>query len=234
MPTSRASGNQIENTTTAVITGLDFAGNSGELNLPKGTEAQRPASGAIGMMRFSTTEDRVEQYVINGPENQPGWIKVKGGGSSSGLGLYGLIKGNSRSIEESIDIPAITVTPEYAFDNAFTVGPTITITSGNSVTVGLGVEWTIVETGEEPNTLDSGGFASKVGPGWTNIGSSDGLGSFNLIRGNSKTIDQNLTIPFNPATGDYAFEESVSVGPSITISSGFTVTVSSGVTYEIL
>ena len=91
MPTSRVSGNQIENTTNVTINALDFAGNSGELNLPKGTEAQRPASGAIGMMRFSTTEDRVEQYVINGAENQPGWIKVKGGGSSCGLGVYGLI-----------------------------------------------------------------------------------------------------------------------------------------------
>ena len=234
MPTSRVSGNQIENTTNVTINALDFAGNSGELKVPVGTEAQRPASGAIGMMRFNTTEDRVEQYVINGPGNSPGWVKVKGGGSSSGLGVYGLIKGNSRSIEESISIPAITESPVYAFDNAFTVGPVITITSGNTVTVGEGVDWTIVETGEEENTIDSGGFASKVGPGWTNIGSDDGLGEFNLIRGNSKTIDQNLVIPYNPAGGDYAFQESCTVGPSVTISSGFTVTVSSGVTYEIL
>ena len=234
MPTSRVSGNQIENTTNATINALDFAGNSGELKIPVGTEAQRPASGAIGMIRFNTTEDRVEQYVINGQNNQPGWVKVKGGGSASGLGVYGLIKGNSRSIEEDISIPAITESPVYAFDNAFTVGPVITITSGNTVTVGLGVDWTIVETGEEPNTIDSGGFASKVGPGWTNIGSDDGLGEFNLIRGNSKTIDQNLVIPYNPAGGDYAFQESCTVGPTVTISSGYTVTVTSGVTYEIL
>ena len=83
--------------------------------------------------------------------------------------------------------------------------------------------------------MDSGGFASKVGPGWTIIGSDDGLGEFNLIRGNSRTIDQNLIIPFSTADQEgYAFEESVSVGPSITISSGFTVTVTEGVTYEII
>ena len=235
MPTSRVDGNQIENTTTAVITALDFFGNSGELNLPKGTESQRPASPAVGMLRFNTTEDKVEQYTLTGgQQNQPGWVNVKAGGSASGLGLYGIIKGNSRSIEENIQIPAITDTPLYAFDNAFTVGPTITITSGNTVTVGLGVDWTIVETGEEPNTLDSGGFASKIGPGWTNIGSDDGLGEFNIIRGNSKTIDQNLIIPFNPSAGDYAFENSFSVGPTITITSGNTVTVSSGVTYDII
>ena len=56
-----------------------------------------------------------------------------------------------------------------------------------------------------------------------------------MIRGNSRTIDQNLIIPFSTADQEgYAFEESVSVGPSITISSGFTVTVTEGVTYEII
>ena len=80
MPTSRVSGNQIETTTNATLNALDFAGNSGELKLPTGTEAQRPASGAIGMMRFNTTEDKVEQFLVNGPDNLPGWKKVKGGG----------------------------------------------------------------------------------------------------------------------------------------------------------
>ena len=235
MPTSRVSGNQIENTTTATITALDFAGNSGECKLPTGTEAQRPASGAIGMIRFSTTEDKVEQYVIAGPGASPGWVKVKGGGSSSGLGAFGLIKGNSKTIDENISIPAITEAPVYAFDNAFTVGPIVTISSGYTLTVGLGVDYSII--GDNPaglTVLDSGGFASKVGPGWTNIGSDDGLGEFNLIRGNSKSIDQNIIIPFNAAANEFAFEESVTVGPNVTISSGYTVTVSSGVTYEIL
>ena len=232
MPTSRISGNQIETTTSVNITGLDFFGNSGELKLPTGTEAQRPASAAIGMFRFNTTEDRAEQYVINGPDNAPGWVKVKGGGSATGLGVYNLIKGNARTIEEDIIIPALSVT--YAFDNAFTVGPVITIASGRTVTIGEGVDWTIVETGLEPNTLDTGGISSKIGPSWANIGSDDGLGEFNLIRGNARTIDQTLTIPYNPVTGDYAFEESFTVGPVISITSGNTVTVPSGVNYEII
>ena len=235
MPTSRASGNQIENTTTAVITALDFFGNSGELKIPVGTEAQRPASASVGMLRFNTTEDKVEQYTLTGNQNQPGWVNVKSGGSSSGLGLYGIIKGNSKSIDENIVIPAITETPAYAFDNAFTVGPIVTISSGYTVTVGLGADYSII--GDNPaglTVLDSGGFASLIGPSWTNIGSDDGLGEFNLIRGNSKTIDENLIIPFNPSGGDYAFENSFSVGPIITITSGNTVTVSSGVTYDIV
>ena len=75
----------------------------------------------------------------------------------------------------------------------------------------------------------------KLDPGWTIIGSDDGLGEVNLIRGNSRSIDENITIPFSTADQEgYAFEKSCSVGPSITISSGFTVTVTEGVTYEIL
>ena len=236
MPTSRISGNQIETTTNATINGLDFAVQEGELKLPVGTENERPASGAIGMLRFNTTEDKVEQYLINGPDNLPGWKKVKGGGSASGLGEFGLIKGNARSIEEDIIIPAVTEDPPFAFEQAFTVGPVVTIASGYTLTVGQGVAYTVV--GDNPDTwvvMDGGEFAGKVGPGWTIIGSDDGLGEVNLIRGNSRTIDENLTIPFSTADQEgYAFEKSVSVGPSITISSGFTLTVTEGVTYEII
>ena len=236
MPTSRISGNQIEETTNATLKDLDFAGNSGELKLPTGTENERPASGAIGMLRFNTTEDKVEQFMVNGPDNLPGWKKVKGGGSASGLGEFGLIKGNGRTIEEDIIIPAVTEDPPFAFEYAFTVGPACTIASGYEVTVGEGVSWVIV--GDNPDTwtvMDGGYYGTKVGPGWTIIGSDDGLGEVNLIRGNSRTIDENLTIPFTTLDQEgYAFEQSCSVGPSITISSGFTVTVTEGVTYEIL
>jgi len=236
MPTSRISGNQIETTTNATITALDFAVDTAILKLPVGTENERPASGAIGMLRFNTTEDKVEQYLINGPDNLPGWKKVKGGGSGSGLGEFSIIKGNGRTIEEDIIIPAVNLDPVYAFEYAFTVGPACTIASGYEVTVGEGVSYVIV--GDNPDTwvvMDGGYFGSKVGPGWTIIGSDDGLGEVNLIRGNSRTIDENLTIPFTTLDQEgYAFEQSCSVGPSITISSGFTVTVTEGVTYEIL
>ena len=236
MPTSRISGNQIEETTNATLKALDFAVDTAILKLPTGTENERPASGAIGMLRFNTTEDKVEQYLVNGPDNLPGWKKVKGGGSGSGLGEFSLIKGNGRTIEEDIIIPAVNLDPVYAFEYAFTVGPACTIASGYEVTVGEGVSCVIV--GDNPDTwtvMDGGYYGSKVGPGWTIIGSDDGLGEVNLIRGNSRTIDENLTIPFTTLDQEgYAFEQSCSVGPSITISSGFTVTVTEGVTYEIL
>ena len=236
MPTSRVSRNQIETTTNATLDALDFAGQSGELKLPTGTENERPASGAIGMLRFNTTEDKVEQFMVNGPDNLPGWKKVKGGGSASGLGEFGLIKGNGRNIEEDIIIPAVNQDPPFAFEYAFTVGPVVTVASGYTLTVGEGVSYVIV--GDNPDTwvvMDGGYFGSRVGPGWTIIGSDDGLGEVNLIRGNSRTIDENLTIPFTTLDQEgYAFEQSCSVGPVITISSGFTVTVTQGVTYEII
>lgn len=232
--TSRLSGNQIEDTTETIITGLSFYGQSGELIPPKGTENERPGTPAIGMIRFNTTDDRLEQYVIVARNSQPGWIKVRGGGSGGGLGEYSLIKGNSRTITENIEIPT-NAEAAYGYEYCFTVGPTITIDSGFSVTVPDGSEWVIVEDGTEPGTLDtSGPYGSKIGPQWPNIGSADGLGDYQLIRGNPRTINANLTIPYDPSTGNYEFQDAYTIGPVITIGSGYTVTVSSGVVYEII
>ena len=234
MPTSRISGNQIEDTTEVTISGLTFAGNSGSLTLPKGTEGQRPDSPAIGMLRFNTTEDSVEQYVNVESNNQPGWKRVKGGGSAGGLGEYSLILGNARSIDEDIEIPT-NADSAYGYEYCFTVGPEITINSSRTVTVPIGSTWTIVETGLEPNTIDAGsGASSIIGPQWTNIGSGDGLGSYQLIRGNPRTISQNLSITVDPGSGNYAFERAYSVGPEISIASGNTVTVGAGTSWEII
>lgn len=235
MATTRLSGNQIEDTTNAILASLSFATQDSVLKLPVGddTPQQRPANPAIGMLRFNTVEDRVEQYQNNAQNSQPGWKKVRGGGGGAGLGELQLIRGNARTIDEDIEIPS-NVDSAFGFQNSFTVGPEISISSGNTVTVPDGVIWTIVETGLEPNTLDTGGYGSIIGPQWTNIGSGDGLGTYQLIRGNARTISENITISFDPATANYAFESAYSVGPIITIDNGFTVTVEEGVTYEIL
>tara|TARA_B100002019_G_scaffold3971_1_gene3296 strand:- start:7117 stop:7824 length:708 start_codon:yes stop_codon:yes gene_type:complete len=234
MPTSRISGNQIENTLEIVLTGLQFEEQDSELIIPKGTEGQRPETPAVGMIRFNTTEDKMEQYVNVARNSQPGWINVKGGGSGGGLGEYSIIKGNARTINESIEIPSNSESA-YGFENCFTVGPEITIASGFSVTVGDGAKWTIVEDGTEPGTLDtSGPLGSKIGPQWTSIGSSDGLGDYQLIRGNPRTISNNLTVPYNPSNAEYEFEDSYSIGPIITIASGVTLTITSGASYEII
>ena len=235
MATTRLSGNQIEDTTNAILASLSFATQDSVLNLPVGDDsvAQRPANPALGMLRFNTVEDRVEQYVSRAKNSQPGWVNVRGGGGGAGLGEYQLIRGNARTIEEDIEIPS-NVDSEYGFEYAFTVGPNITIAVNNSVTVNEGTTWTIVDTGLEPNTLDTGGLGSIIGPQWTNIGSNDGLGEYQLIRGNPRTILNNIIVPFDPANSEYAFEYSYTIGPNITIGNGYTVTVEDGASWRII
>ena len=234
MATTRISDNQIDEATSAIVSSLKFLSQDSVLKIPVGdnTPEQRPASPDLGMLRFNTVEDRVEQYISRAQNSQPGWVKVRGGGNA-GLGEYQLIRGNARTFEEDIIIPS-NVDAFYGFEYSFTVGPNITIASGWSVTVSEGTTWTIVETGFEPNTLDTGGLGSLIGPQWTNVGSADGLGEYQLIRGNPRTIEESLTIPYDPSTSNFAFEKSYTVGPEITIASGFTVTVEEGVSWRII
>ena len=49
---------------------------TGSIRLPDGTTAQRPGSGAAGMMRYNTTLGQFEGYTS-------GWVKIEDGGSSA-------------------------------------------------------------------------------------------------------------------------------------------------------
>ena len=62
MAITRISGNQIADTTEAVITTLSFLNTNSVFRLPTGTEAQRP-SGVAGMLRYNTDINLHEQYV---------------------------------------------------------------------------------------------------------------------------------------------------------------------------
>ena len=73
-------------------------------------------------------------------------------------------------------------------------------------------------------------------PGWINLGAGAGgtvniLGDGNNIRGNPKTIAEDIEIP-DPTT-DNSFENSFSLGPKLTIASSYTVTVPNGVNWRI-
>jgi len=236
MPTSRASGNQIEETTNALLSQLTFATQNSVLKFPIGTESQRPANPAVGMLRFNTTNDRPEQYMNVASNNQPGWKEIKGGGGGAGLGDYQLIRGNARTIEEDLIIPSNSEV-NYGFEYAFTIGPEITISSPYTLTIPDGTTYTIVDTGDEPNTLDIGsGAGSIIGPQWTNIGSGDGLGTYQLIRGNPRTISENLTIPavstttsITAQTGWYdSSTPALYSGSFYTVGTGFTTAAGTG------
>ena len=53
------------------------------------------------------------------------------------------IRGNPKTIAEDIEIPDPASDPTY--ENAFTIGPTITIASGYTVSVPVNVHWRIFD-----------------------------------------------------------------------------------------
>ena len=62
MAITRISGNQIADTTEAVITTLSFLNTNSVFRLPTGTEAQRPSYAYPGSIRYNETSDKLEIY----------------------------------------------------------------------------------------------------------------------------------------------------------------------------
>lgn len=99
---------------------------TGAATLNKGTTAQRP-SGASGMIRFNTTDNKFEGY------NGTAWGTI--GGGATGGGSDDVFYENAQTVSSDYTITANK--------NAMSAGP-ITIASGVTVTVPDGSEWTIV------------------------------------------------------------------------------------------
>ena len=146
MATTRISDNQIDEATAATITTLNFLNTNSEFKIPVGDTATRPGTPAIGMMRFNTENDKAEIYVADfDGDGNPGWINLGAGagGSASVLGDYNNIRGNPKTIAEDIEIPPPATDKTY--ENSFSLGPALTIASGFSVTVPVGVSWVIFD-----------------------------------------------------------------------------------------
>jgi hypothetical protein len=112
---------------TATFTGNVELSGTGYLDLPSGTDAQRPGSPNTGMLRFNTTSSSFEGY------DGVSWGSIGGGATGA--------PGNAVFYENDQ-----TVTADYTLSasvNAMSAGP-ITINSGVTVTVGSGQTWTIV------------------------------------------------------------------------------------------
>ena len=146
MSITRISDNQIDEATSAIITTLSFLNTNSVFKIPVGDENNRPASPAVGMLRFNTTNDKAEVYVADSDgDGNPGWINLGAGagGAANLLGTYSNIRGNPKTIAEDIEIPEPSTDPTY--ENAFTIGPTITIASGFTITVPNTVIWRIFD-----------------------------------------------------------------------------------------
>lgn len=137
MAITKISGNQISQSTSAIITTLSFLSTNSIFRLPAGTTANRPTGVSVGTMRFNTSLDSAEIYKADDGTGSAGWSPVAGGGPS--LGSDSIIRTNPTTISENI-----TVGPSAGaeFANGMSAGP-ITVASGYTVTVESGGAWSV-------------------------------------------------------------------------------------------
>lgn len=137
MAITKISGNQISQSTSAIITTLSFLSTNSIFRLPAGTTGNRPTGVSVGTMRFNTSLDSAEIYKADDGTGSAGWSPVAGGGPS--LGTDSIIRTNPTTISENI-----TVGPSAGaeFANGMSAGP-ITVASGYTVTVESGGAWSV-------------------------------------------------------------------------------------------
>lgn len=138
MAITRISGNQISDSTSAIITTLSFLSTNSVFRLPAGSTANRPTGVSVGTLRFNTTLDSAEIYKADDGTGSAGWSPVAGGGPS--LGSDSIIRTNPTTISENL-----TVGPSAGneFANGMSAGP-ITVANGYTVTVETGGSWSVV------------------------------------------------------------------------------------------
>ena len=138
MAITKISGNQISDSTSAIITTLSFLNQNSVLRVPSGTTANRPTGVSVGTIRFNTDNDAAEIYKADDGTGNAGWASISGGGPS--LGSDSIIRTNPTTIEENITIGP-TAGDEFA--NGMSAGP-ITIANGYTVTIESNGSWSVV------------------------------------------------------------------------------------------
>ena len=140
MAITKISGNQIADSTAAIITTLSFLNQTSVFRLPAGTQANRPTGVSVGTLRFNTDIDAAEIYKADDGTGSAGWASVAGGGPS--LGEDSIIRTNNDTISENITVGP-TANGDDKFTNGMSAGP-IEIANGYTVTVESGASWSIV------------------------------------------------------------------------------------------
>ena len=138
MAITKISGNQISQSTSAIITTLSFFSTNSIFRLPAGTTGNRPTGVSVGTMRFNTSLDSAEIYKADDGTGSAGWSPVAGGGPS--LGTDSIIRTNPTTISENITVGP---TAGNEFANGMSAGP-ITVANGFTVTVESGGSWSVV------------------------------------------------------------------------------------------
>ena len=140
MAITKISGNQIADSTAAIITTLSFLNQTSVFRLPSGTQANRPTGVSVGTLRFNTDIDAAEIYKADDGTGSAGWASVAGGGPS--LGDDSIIRTNNDTISENITVGP-SANGDDKFTNGMSAGP-IEIANGYTVTVESGASWSIV------------------------------------------------------------------------------------------
>tara|TARA_R100000005_G_scaffold36191_1_gene16765 strand:+ start:168 stop:590 length:423 start_codon:yes stop_codon:yes gene_type:complete len=140
MAITKISGNQIADSTAAIITTLSFLNQTSVFRLPAGTQANRPTGVSVGTLRFNTDIDAAEIYKADDGTGSAGWASVAGGGPS--LGDDSIIRTNNDTISENITVGP-SANGDDKFTNGMSAGP-IEIANGYTVTVESGASWSIV------------------------------------------------------------------------------------------
>ena len=138
MAITKISGNQISQSTSAIITTLSFFSTNSIFRLPAGTTGNRPTGISVGTMRFNTSLDSAEIYKADDGTGSAGWAALAGGGPS--LGTDSIVRTNPTTISENLSIGP-SAGAEFA--NGMSAGP-ITVANGFTVTVESGGSWSVV------------------------------------------------------------------------------------------
>jgi len=138
MAVKRISGNQIADSTQAIITTLSFLNTNRVFRLPAGTTGQRPTGVSLGTLRFNTSLDSAEVYKADADgQGNPGWTSVGGGGPN--VGNDSIIRTNGHILTENASIgpsqgdefrAGFSATPISGFEIAN--GVTVTVESNGS------------------------------------------------------------------------------------------------------
>ena len=130
MAITRISGNQIADTTSAIVDTLGFLDNESILRLPTGTTGNRPEGVSVGTLRFATDIDSAEIYKADADgQGNPGWTSVGGGGAA--VGNDGLIRTNNSNLTEDASVGS---SQGDEFKHGHCVGP-LTVDTGITLTI---------------------------------------------------------------------------------------------------
>ena len=142
MAVKRISGNQIADSTQAIITTLSFLNTNSVFRLPAGNTSQRPTGVSLGTLRFNTELDSAEVYKADSDgQGNPGWTSVGGGGPN--VGNDSIIRTNGHILTENVTIGS---SQGDEFRAGFTASPVggFEIANGITVTMESNGSWVIL------------------------------------------------------------------------------------------